>query len=83
MKCTPLASKLYQPAAPGAAAVVLAVELHVIVENVVLARHVVNVEARLRDDAIGVVELGRLGEMRDIAGMNDEGRLRRERADLA
>src|SRR6202040_3620242 len=64
------------------AAVVLAIEPHIIIENVVLARDVVNVEARLRDDAIGVVELGRLGEMRDIAGMNDECWLRRERADL-
>ena len=66
----------------GAAAVALAVELLVIVEDVVLARDVVHVEARLRDDAIGVVELGRLGEMRDVAGMNDEGRLHRQRVDL-
>ena len=80
MKCTPLWSKLYHPDALGAAAVALAVEPHIIVEDVVLARDVVNVEARLGDDAIGVVELGRLGEMRDVAGMNDERRFRRQRA---
>src|SRR3954447_21688117 len=47
-----------------------------------LAGHVVHVEARLRDDAVGIVEFGRLGEMRDIAGMNDERWLERQGLDL-
>src|SRR5262249_50774941 len=59
----------------GAATVAVAVELYVFVENVVFARHVMHVEPRLRDDAIGVVEFRWLGEMGDIAGMNDKGRL--------
>src|SRR5262249_834237 len=57
----------------GAATVAVAVELHLLVENVVFARHVMHVEPRLRDDAVGIVEFGWLGEMGDIAGMNDEG----------
>ena len=44
----------------GAAAVALEVELPVLVEDVVLAGDVVHVEARLRDDAVGVVEFRRL-----------------------
>src|SRR5262249_42920243 len=66
----------------GAATVAVAVELHVLVENIVFARHVMHVEPRLRDDAVGVVEFGRLGEMGDIAGVNDEGWLDRKRIDL-
>jgi len=46
------------------------------------ARHIVHVEPGLGDDAIGVVELGRLGEMRDVPGVNHKGRLCRERFDL-
>ena len=42
-----------------------------------------HVEPGLRDDAVGVVEFGRLGEMGDIAGMNDEGWLHAKRLDLA
>ena len=44
----------------GAAAVALAIELDLLVDEIVLARHVVHVEPRLRDDALGVVEFGRL-----------------------
>src|SRR3984893_14157094 len=66
----------------GAATVAVAVELHVLVENVVFARYVMHVEPRLRDDAVGVVKFGRLGEMGDIAGVNDEGWLDRKRIDL-
>ena len=66
----------------GAATVAVAVELHVLVEDVVFARHVMHVEPGLRDDAVGVVEFGRLGEMGDIAGVNDEGWLDRKRLDL-
>ena len=47
-----------------------------------LAGHVVHVEASLGDDPVGVVEFGRLGQMRDIAGMNDEGWLHRQGLDL-
>ena len=66
----------------GAATVAVAVELHVLVEDVMFARHVMHVEPGLRDDAVGVVELGRLGEMGDIAGMNDEGWLHAQSLDL-
>jgi hypothetical protein len=41
-----------------------------------------HVEAGLRDDAIGIVELGQPGEMRDVAGVNEEGRLHRRCLDL-
>ena len=61
----------------GAAPVALAIELLLGIDDVVLARHVMHVEASLRDDAIGIVELRQLGEMRDVAGVNDEGRLHR------
>ena len=43
----------------GAAPVALAVELDLLVDEIVLARHVMHVEPGLRDDAVGVVELGR------------------------
>src|ERR1700756_1909158 len=56
----------------GAATVAVAVKLNVLVEDGVLARHVMHVEARLRDDAIGVVEFGWLREVGDVAGVNDE-----------
>src|SRR5215813_6497768 len=69
--------------ASGAATVAVAVELHALVENVVFARHIMHFEPGLRDDAVGVVEFGRLGEMGDIAGMNGEGWLHAERLDLA
>src|SRR5207247_1071357 len=64
------------------ATVAVAVELHVFVENVMFARNVMHVEPGLRDDAVGVVEFGWLGEMGDIAGVNDEGWLDRKRIDL-
>src|SRR4029077_3359417 len=76
MKCTPSASKLYQPAPLVPRPYRVAVKLHVFVENVMLARHVMHVEPRLRDDAVGVVEFGEMG---DIAGVNDEGWLDRKR----
>ena len=47
-----------------AAPVAFAVELDLLVDDVVLARHVMHVEAGLRDDAVGIVELGRLRQMR-------------------
>ena len=42
-----------------------------------------HVEPGLRDDAIGIVEFVRLGEMGDVAGMDHKGRLHRQRLDLA
>jgi hypothetical protein len=48
----------------------------------VLARNVMHIEPRLRDDAVGVIEFGRLGEMRDVAGMDHERRLYRQHPDL-
>ena len=47
MKCTPLASKEYQPAPLRAAAVAFAIELALLrVDEIVLAGHVVHVEPR-------------------------------------
>ena len=46
---------------------------NVTVEDVMFTRNVVHVEPGLRDDVVGVVEFGRLGEMGDIARMNDKG----------
>src|SRR6266851_5710636 len=66
----------------GALAVALLVELDLFIEEVVLARHIVHIELGLRDDAVGVVELGGLRQMRDVAGMDHEGRLLRHRVDL-
>jgi hypothetical protein len=45
----------------------------VLVDDVVLARNPVNRNALLAEHLVGIVELGGLGEMRDVAGMNDEG----------
>src|SRR5262249_30569927 len=46
------------------------------------AWHVVTGGVGLRDDASGVVELGWVGEMRDVPGVNHEGRFCRQRFDL-
>src|ERR1700722_16944377 len=46
----------------------------VYVDNVVLARHPMNLHAGLAEHLVGVIELSRLGKMRDVAGVNDEGR---------
>ena len=46
-----------------------------------LAGHVMDVEPALRDDAVGIIELGRLRQMRDVAGVDHEGRLHRHRLD--
>ena len=56
-------------------AITLAIELYLLVDDVVLTRHVVHVEFGLRDDLVGIVELRRLGQMRDVAGVDHEGRL--------
>src|SRR3954468_1906518 len=72
------------PAEPArAAAISLAIKLHLVVDDVVLARHVVHVELCLRNDLLGIVEFGRLREMRDVAGVDHEGWLRRHCLDLA
>src|ERR1700722_1934117 len=54
-----------------------------LVDDVMFARHVVNVEPGLADDLIGVVELLGLRQMRDVAGMDHERRLGRHGDDLA
>jgi len=59
----------------------LLVELDLLVEEVVLARHVMHVEFGLRDDAIGVVEFDRLRQMADVAGVDHEGRFDRHGVD--
>src|SRR5262249_19559763 len=53
----------------AAAAVALAVELAVLVEEIVLARHVTHVEPRLRNDAVSVVKFRHLRQMTDVAGV--------------
>ncbi len=53
------------------------------IEDVVLARRIVDVEPGLADELMRVVELLRLGEMRDVAGVQHEGGLLRHRLDLA
>ena len=52
------------------------------VENVVLAGRIADVEARLVDDLGRVIKLLRLRSVGDVAGVNHEGRLFGERADL-
>ena len=69
-------------AALGAAAVALLVELDLLVDDVVLARHVMHVELGLRDDAVGIVEFLDLRQMGDVAGVDHERRLFRHRLDL-
>jgi hypothetical protein len=66
MKCAPLASSCTsrRPSRRDHSA---PVELELIIEEVMLAGHVVHVEARLGDDSVGIVEFGRLEGMRDIA----------------
>src|SRR5664280_797800 len=65
----------------GAAAVALFVNFDVGVDDVVLARNVVHVEFGLRDDFFGVVEFGFLRQVRDVAGVDHEGRLCRNSFD--
>ena len=57
-------------------AIVFAIELCVFIQQVVLPRNIVNLQAGFRDGPIGIVELGGLGEVRDVPGANHEGRLR-------
>src|ERR1700676_3301270 len=47
------------------------------IDDVVLAGHPVTLDAGLTEHLVGIVELGRLGEMCNVAGVNDEGRLHR------
>src|ERR1700722_11832092 len=61
----------------------LAIELSLRVEKIVFTGNVVRVEARLRNDAVGVVELRRLGQMADVSGVDHERRLDWERLDAA
>ena len=73
MKCTPWSSKLYQPA-PWSLAVAVEIGLaQALVDDVVLARNVVDVELGLTDDLISIVEFVRLRQMGDIARMDHEG----------
>src|SRR6476620_368703 len=54
----------------------------VLVDDVMLAGNVVNIELGLTDQLIGIVEFVGLGEMGDIAGMDNEGRVRLQFFDL-
>src|SRR5262249_13573487 len=72
------------PSSPlGILAVALAIELRLLVDEVMLARHVMHVERRLRDDAVGIVELGGFRQMRDVPGVDHECGFYWERLDLA
>src|SRR5260221_1587796 len=55
----------------GAATVAVAVELYVLIVDIVLAWHVMHVEPRLRNDAIDVVEFGWLLVKDDVVGDTD------------
>ena len=52
------------------------------VDDVVLAGHPMNWHAGLAEYLVGIIEFGRLGKMRDVAGVNDEGRFDRHRLHL-
>ena len=69
------------PAAPlGVFAVALEVGFAgAFIDDVVLTRHVVHVEPAAADKLLGVVELCRFRKMRDVAGVQHEGRLVRDR----
>jgi len=58
MKWTPPASNEYQPAPLVPLPYALLVELDLFIDEVVFAGHIMHVELGLRDDALGVVELG-------------------------
>ena len=62
----------------GALAVAIEIELAIVVENVVLAGHIMHVEPGLADDLVGRIELGGLRKVADIAGVDHEGRLGRQ-----
>ena len=53
-----------------------------LVDEIVLARHVMNIELGFADDFFGIVELPRLRKMGDIAGVDHEGGLGWEVAHL-
>jgi len=45
------------------------------IDDVVLAGHIMNLDASLAEHLVGIIEFGRLGKMCNVAGVNDEGRL--------
>ena len=72
---------------PAGALRVLAVAIEislatVLIYDVVLARHVMDVEFGLTDHLLGIVEFRRARKMGDVAGVDHEARSRRQRADL-
>ena len=66
-----------------AAAIAFAVKLWVLVKKIVLAWYVMHTELCLRDDFVGVVKFRRFRQMRDVTGMDQEGWLCRQSANLA
>src|SRR4029077_2043842 len=60
----------------------LKVLLAIVADDVVLAGDEMGVELRPLEDLPGGIELGRLRQMRDIAGMQHHRRLLRQRRDL-
>src|ERR1700761_9307125 len=74
-------------AVPAGALRALAVTLEIglalaFIDYVMFARHIMKLYAGLAVDLVGIVEFFGLGKMRDVAGVNDEGRLHRHRLHL-
>src|SRR6476646_6766725 len=67
----------------GILGVPLAIEFHLFVDEVVLARHIMHLKPGLGDCMIGIVELFSFRQMRDVAGVNHERRFCWKRFDLA
>ena len=83
MKCTPWSLKLYQPFAFGGFAVTVQVALSVVLQDVVLSRHRVGLQAGGAQQLGGGVEFGWFGQMGDVSGVDQEGGFFRHLRDLA
>ena len=75
MKCTPWALKLYQPSPLRPFAVMVEIALAVVFQDVVLTRHGIDLQLRRAQQLRASVELLRLGQMSDVAGVDQEGGL--------
>jgi hypothetical protein len=73
-KCAPFVSKLYRAAAARFRAESLPEDPAVVLEDVVFARHVKDRQRQLRHDLLHCVELRGFREVREIAGVQHEGR---------
>src|SRR6516162_5322378 len=79
MKCTAVGVEAVPTGALGGLAIAVAINLALIrIDQVVLARHVVHVKPRLRNDVVGVVKFFFLREVADVAGVDHKRRLLRQ-----